>query len=198
MRYIKLTQNVTVLCCYSSVYTYTLRVTRAHTHPVTASNGRCSLPLGVPTVTVPQHQQYRLTPSTYSNARHHLIPISCFSDWRLRVQVMCPPTVSRPVYLGVEHSFVAHAQIFIAVARLRLSCCGQSPWWEDRSVIDSSSLVTVSLEALPTWRARSSNLYPPGRVWTNYTPWHRVTNMNGHVPYVYTIAAGPHREHSFL
>jgi hypothetical protein len=62
----------------------------------------------------------------------------------LQVQFILPPTVSRPVRLGVRPPCVAHDQIFITLGHLRSSCCG-APFLTRRRVCNLLVQFTVIL-----------------------------------------------------
>jgi hypothetical protein len=51
-------------------------------------------------------------------------------------------------------------------------CQSSNSWVEVPQ--NSRPYLTVSSETPPTWRARSSYLYPPGTGWPSYTPGHCV------------------------
>jgi hypothetical protein len=53
----------------------------------------------------------------------------------IKVKFMLRPTISRPVYLGIEHPSEAQDQILITVRQLRFVDMGRLPWREDGSVV---------------------------------------------------------------
>jgi hypothetical protein len=110
----------------------------------------------------------------------------------VEVEVKLRPTVSRPVYRGVELPSVTHENIFFCIYNCGLLDVGRPLSREDGSVIYSyncfwalpeqslsgpspvepRAYFTISSETPSTWRARSQYLYPPETGWPSYTPGH--------------------------
>jgi hypothetical protein len=90
--------------------------------------------------------------------------------------------VSPPVCLGVGHLPGVHDQIFITCRHMRSLCCAAPSLKRGRlcNLLEQFAVIleskyswphlTVSLDTLPIWRARSPPyLHPPGAGWPNYT-----------------------------
>jgi hypothetical protein len=107
---------------------------------------------------------------------------------------MLRPTVSRPVHLGIKHSYGAYDHFVLLSDSFRFVDVGRSIWREDGFVVYNCcwssraqsfsgpspvGLVTTfychRFETPSTWRARSPYLYPPG---TGF-PFHRLLLLAG-------------------
>jgi hypothetical protein len=111
----------------------------------------------------------------------------------LAVEAKLWSTVSWPNCLGVGLLFGVHDQIFFfSVWQLRVSWCGvpsltrgqvcNLPCQSSHSWVwvpqNSWPYFTVSFQTLPTWRARSPYLYPPGTGWSSYISGYWVPFMS--------------------
>jgi hypothetical protein len=95
-------------------------------------------------------------------------------DESVEVKITSRLTVSQSVCLGIEHPSGTCDQILLPVGDLQ-SCIYWAPSLTKGRVCNSQcnhSMVRVSSETPPTWRARFPYLHPPGRGWPRYTPEH--------------------------
>jgi hypothetical protein len=126
--------------------------------------------------------EYFDTPCHFSF--HQLLHIhwSFYSTpYSLKVNVMLQATVSRPVYLGVKPHLAPNTRFLLLSDSCGFvdvhNCCWSSPA-QSFSGPSPAGLMTIlycfRFETVPTWRARSPYLYPPGTGWPSYTPMHWV------------------------
>jgi hypothetical protein len=119
---------------------------------------------------------------------------SCCNGWHAaEVEVKLRPTVSRPVRLDVRHPSGTREQFFflleIFFRQLRV-CYFVAPSLTTGRICNLLLLLVLAsavprdsrpyiivpiLETLPTWKARSPYLYPPGTGCPRYTPGHWVS-----------------------
>jgi hypothetical protein len=129
-----------------------------------------------------------LTVPCYGNPK-----IRNFRAFRVTVEVMLRPTVSRTVYLGFKPHLGPKTRFLLLSDSCGFVVVGHCLWREDGSVVyncwwpspaqsfsspSHAGLMTVCychrFETPPTWRARSPYLYPTWTGWPSYTPRHWV------------------------